>query len=173
MKIALTDGRPSITIDVLLRTRLLIQASSGSGKSWLLRRIAEQLHGKVPVRVRPGRKGRGDPGGRPAHPWERAADACDGASWQRHEIRAADAAYASVLLVCLDSEERANRAKIRAEITPEFQRRQEARDTKDLLRELITESQVLPAVTAGRNEAEPDDARRGSGRFSNGPVAGG
>ena len=53
------------------------------------------------------------------------------------EIRAADAAYASVLLVCLDSEERANRAKIRAEITPEFQRRQEARDTKDLLRELI------------------------------------
>lgn len=36
-------------IDVLLRTRLLVQADSGGGKSWLLRRIAEQLFGKVQV----------------------------------------------------------------------------------------------------------------------------
>lgn len=36
-------------IDTLLRTRLLIQANSGKGKSWLLRRIAEQLFGKVQV----------------------------------------------------------------------------------------------------------------------------
>lgn len=39
----------SIVIDILLRTRMLIQANSGKGKSWLLRRIAEQLFGKVQV----------------------------------------------------------------------------------------------------------------------------
>lgn len=39
----------SIDVDVLLGTRLLIQANSGGGKSWLLRRLAEQLYGKVPV----------------------------------------------------------------------------------------------------------------------------
>jgi hypothetical protein len=52
------------------------------------------------------------------------------------EIREADAVYAQHLLQCLDSEEKANRAKIRAEISPEFQRRQEARDTKELVIEL-------------------------------------
>jgi uncharacterized protein len=39
----------TIDLDVLLRTRLLVQANSGGGKSWLLRRIAEQLFGKIPV----------------------------------------------------------------------------------------------------------------------------
>lgn len=39
----------SIDLDTLLRTRLLIQANSGKGKSWLLRRLAEQLFGKVQV----------------------------------------------------------------------------------------------------------------------------
>jgi hypothetical protein len=39
----------TIDVDVLLRTRLLIQANSGGGKSWLLRRIAEQLFGQVPI----------------------------------------------------------------------------------------------------------------------------
>jgi len=38
-----------LDIDVLLKTRLLIQSNSGGGKSWLLRRMAEQLYGKVPV----------------------------------------------------------------------------------------------------------------------------
>jgi ParB-like chromosome segregation protein Spo0J len=44
-------GRKKATIDVgkLLRTRLLIQANSGGGKSWLIRRLAEQLFGKVQV----------------------------------------------------------------------------------------------------------------------------
>jgi hypothetical protein len=36
-------------LDVLLRTRLLIQASSGQGKSWLLRVLAEQAFGKVQI----------------------------------------------------------------------------------------------------------------------------
>ena len=40
-----------LDLDVLLRTRLLIQANSGGGKSWLLRRLAEQLFGKLPVLI--------------------------------------------------------------------------------------------------------------------------
>lgn len=39
----------NIDLDILLRTRLLIQANSGGGKSWLLRRLAEQAFGKVQV----------------------------------------------------------------------------------------------------------------------------
>ncbi len=42
-------GPATLDLDLLLRTRLLVQASSGGGKSWLLRRLAEQLFGKVPV----------------------------------------------------------------------------------------------------------------------------
>lgn len=52
------------------------------------------------------------------------------------EIRAADSEYAVTLLHFLDTEKKANRAKIRAEISPEYQRKQEARDTKDLVVEL-------------------------------------
>ena len=39
----------AIDIPTLIRTRLLIQANSGGGKSWLLRRFAEQLFGKIPI----------------------------------------------------------------------------------------------------------------------------
>lgn len=53
------------------------------------------------------------------------------------EIRAADAAYAAVLINFLDSETKANRAKIRAETSAEYQRKQEARDTKELVIELV------------------------------------
>jgi len=53
------------------------------------------------------------------------------------EIRIADLEYAAVLLKHLDSETAANRAKIRAETTPEYQRKREARDTKELATELI------------------------------------
>jgi hypothetical protein len=41
----------SLDVDALLRTRMLVQANSGKGKSWLLRRIAEQLFGKVQVLI--------------------------------------------------------------------------------------------------------------------------
>src|SRR5437016_14123499 len=39
----------SVGIDLpsLLDTRLLVQANSGGGKSWLLRRLLEQSHGKL------------------------------------------------------------------------------------------------------------------------------
>ena len=53
------------------------------------------------------------------------------------EIRAADAAFAAVLLQHLESEEKANRARIRAETSPEYQRKREARDTKELVVELV------------------------------------
>jgi hypothetical protein len=53
------------------------------------------------------------------------------------EIRAAEYHYSVVLLKYLDSDEAANRAKIRAETTPEFMRKREARDTKELVVQLI------------------------------------
>jgi len=53
------------------------------------------------------------------------------------EIREADADYATVLLACLKSSEKANRARIEAEITPEYQRKREARDTKELVETMI------------------------------------
>jgi hypothetical protein len=53
------------------------------------------------------------------------------------EIREADHVYALVLLSCLESEAKANRAKIRAETSPEYRRKREARDTRDLVQELI------------------------------------
>jgi Helicase HerA, central domain len=44
----LTIGRGvSCDLPRLISTRLLVQASSGAGKSWLLRRLLEQSHGKV------------------------------------------------------------------------------------------------------------------------------
>lgn len=52
------------------------------------------------------------------------------------EIRAADSEYAVTLLHFLDTEKKANRARIRAEISPEFRRKSEARDTKELVIEL-------------------------------------
>jgi len=36
-----------IELEKLITSRLLIQANSGGGKSWLLRRILEQSHGKI------------------------------------------------------------------------------------------------------------------------------
>src|SRR5256884_2661050 len=41
------SNQTSIDLPTLIDTRLLIQANSGGGKSWLLRRLLEQSHGKV------------------------------------------------------------------------------------------------------------------------------
>lgn len=46
MKIKL-NKTDEIDLSTLIDTRLLVQANSGGGKSWLLRRILEQSHGKV------------------------------------------------------------------------------------------------------------------------------
>lgn len=45
MKISL--GQHDIDLDKLIDTKLLIQANSGGGKSWAIRRILEQSHGHV------------------------------------------------------------------------------------------------------------------------------
>jgi hypothetical protein len=49
----LADGDRAIKldVDVLLRTRMLVQAASGQGKSHTLRRLCEQLFGKVQIFV--------------------------------------------------------------------------------------------------------------------------
>lgn len=53
------------------------------------------------------------------------------------EIRQADHAYAVCLLAHLEREAKANRARMHAEISPEYQRKREARDTRELVQELI------------------------------------
>ncbi len=53
------------------------------------------------------------------------------------EIREADQQYAVCLLGHLQQEAKANRARICAEISPEYQRKREARDTKELVIELV------------------------------------
>lgn|SRR3990167_201794 len=53
------------------------------------------------------------------------------------QIRVKDLAYNKVLLNALDTEGKANRAKIVAEISPEYQEKLEARNTKELVLEMI------------------------------------
>ena len=53
------------------------------------------------------------------------------------EQRAADHEYKLVLLGALQTHDKANRARIAAEVTPQFQRAREAKDTADLVVEMI------------------------------------
>ena len=53
------------------------------------------------------------------------------------EIREADAIYAQHLLQCYQTSEKANRAKIIAETSPEYDRKRQARDVKELVTEMI------------------------------------
>lgn len=53
------------------------------------------------------------------------------------EQRDADHEYKLVLLGCLQGDEAANRARIRAEVTPQYQRAREAKDTRDIVIEMI------------------------------------
>ena len=53
------------------------------------------------------------------------------------EIRKRDMEYNKVLLKCLEEETKANRAKIRAEISDEYQAKRIARDTKEVCEEMI------------------------------------
>ena len=64
------------------------------------------------------------------------------------EIREADMSYANVLLTHLDGEEAANRARIRSQVSPEYTRMREARDTQAVLMELVRSLKiVLRAMT--------------------------
>jgi hypothetical protein len=58
------------------------------------------------------------------------------------EQRHADHEYKLVLLGCLQGDEAANRARIRAEVTPQYQRSREAKDTVDLVVEMIRSCKV-------------------------------
>ena len=53
------------------------------------------------------------------------------------EVRAAENEYRIVLLTCLEREETANRAKLRAEVSLEYQRFKEAKDTAELVKQMI------------------------------------
>ena len=59
------------------------------------------------------------------------------------EQRVADHDYKLVLLGCLQGDEAANRARIRAEVTPQYQRAREAKDTADLVLEMIRSCKVF------------------------------
>lgn len=59
------------------------------------------------------------------------------------EIREADAEYATVLLSHLESDTAANRARIKAETSPAYQRKQEARHLKELVVELVRSLKYL------------------------------
>ena len=59
------------------------------------------------------------------------------------EIRERDAIYANVLLALLKASTKASHAKIEAETTDAFKRRQEARDTKELIVELTRSLKYL------------------------------
>lgn len=52
-------------------------------------------------------------------------------------IRETDMAYKKILLQCYAQEEKANRAKITAEVTQEYMDMREAKDTKELAIEII------------------------------------
>ena len=45
----MTRATLHLDLDILIKTRLLVQGNSGAGKSWLLRRLAEAIFGKFPV----------------------------------------------------------------------------------------------------------------------------
>lgn len=43
-----TSGEPlAVDVDRLISTRMLLTANSGAGKSWALRRLLEQTHGRI------------------------------------------------------------------------------------------------------------------------------
>jgi len=53
------------------------------------------------------------------------------------ELRAAEMQYKHVLLTCLRANDKANRARIEAETSPEYARWQEARHVKELTVEMV------------------------------------
>lgn len=53
------------------------------------------------------------------------------------EIRVRDVEYNKVLLKHLESEEKANRAKIRAEVSPEYEAKRKAQNIRDVTEEMI------------------------------------
>jgi len=59
------------------------------------------------------------------------------------EVTRSTGAYTRVLAECLDAEKKANRARIRAEMTPEFSAQEEAKNTHALVVEMIRSLKVI------------------------------
>lgn len=59
------------------------------------------------------------------------------------ELRDADMAYKQILLHCLRTAEKANRARIEAETSPQYARMREADDTRELTIEMIRSLKVF------------------------------
>ena len=59
------------------------------------------------------------------------------------EMRQADAAFSQRLAACLDTETKANRARIMAETSPEYDRKRTAHDTRELVVEMIRSLKVV------------------------------
>lgn len=59
------------------------------------------------------------------------------------EVTRAKAAYTAVLAQCLDEEKKANRAKIRAELSPEYEALQQASNAEALAEEMIRSLKVV------------------------------
>lgn len=59
------------------------------------------------------------------------------------EVTRSEMAYTSVLARCLDEEGKANRARIRAEMTQEYASKQEARNTFALVTEMIRALKII------------------------------
>lgn len=53
------------------------------------------------------------------------------------EVREADMAFNKVLAQCLDAEKKANRARIQAELSPEYARKREAHDLQTVSVEMV------------------------------------
>jgi hypothetical protein len=62
------------------------------------------------------------------------------------EIREADMAYAQVYLACMQEEKAANRARVKSEVTPEYARKCEARDTRELVKQMLSSCRNLCRV---------------------------
>lgn len=60
-----------------------------------------------------------------------------------NEVTRADMAYTAVLSGFLDTEKKANRAKIRAELSDEFRAKQAARNAERLVEEMIRSLKVV------------------------------
>lgn len=59
------------------------------------------------------------------------------------ELREAEMAYNHVLLECYQTEETANRAKIRAETSPEYARKRVAHDTNKIILQMISSLKTI------------------------------
>lgn len=77
------------------------------------------------------------------------------------EVRARQMEYSRLLLSFYDMEEKANRARLKAEATPEYESLLEAKDTKELTLEMIRALKYLLRAKESEKHEELLEALRG------------